>query len=496
VFVQVDHSGVLTPEKPMSIGSLNQKLQQLCTGVGLLERNSYYSLRRTAIIEVKKRHCTEKATQIAFHVASGCSLLHYDNVGFGDTDMQSFRLGGPEIMTKGEVRSFFPQSNISRWTPKEGDEPTLLETIWRQVKARLPLDAAYVAMQEELQTLYGEAKTMLDELQAAGVIPVTDRIPHGNSVNDGAVYRSVLQRYNCHELVAQVDNLLAARKALHQKIRRSLRKTIIEELKADHEALLVPDTKTGLSCDDGILVDQGDDQEDEDKDQEDDDVDQATRDASDALDEELDCWDELQGTVHVQVRSGTVTQETMKVRRDFLLQWLDLKDSIVAQADLTCPRCKVDPTITQADKERRYNLFRLNTHMRGSTHSRESQIRRTLKQDGYTDNTTWVQCPICAYKYKGIRRFISHMKAEHEEHLWDDIEDESEYLDDEIENFDDAGENVDDEGENFDDAGGNFDDEYEDYDNEDEHFNNMSEYFEEECEFEDVPTDEEWDLRS
>jgi hypothetical protein len=51
----------------MLIQALNPKLQQLCLAIGLLERNTYYSLRRTAIIEVRRQHGTEHARQIAFH---------------------------------------------------------------------------------------------------------------------------------------------------------------------------------------------------------------------------------------------------------------------------------------------------------------------------------------------------------------------------------------------------------------------------------------------
>lgn len=93
VFVAASQSGCLNPEKPMRIAALNPKLQQLCTVVGLLERNTYYSLRRSAVIGVRHEHGTELAQQIAHHKPSTNSLFFYDNVGFGDMNMQNFRMG-------------------------------------------------------------------------------------------------------------------------------------------------------------------------------------------------------------------------------------------------------------------------------------------------------------------------------------------------------------------------------------------------------------------
>ncbi|KAI4648532.1 uncharacterized protein J4E79_010154 [Alternaria viburni] len=77
-------------------------------------------------------------------------------------------------------------------------------------------------------------------------------------------------------------------------------------------------------------------------------------------------------------------------------------------------------------KNRKFTLFRLNTHLRGSTHSRETELRRALKNDG-KDKTSLIACPVCKLLVK--------------DQLWEDLEDESEeeeVLTSEFEGFSDA----------------------------------------------------------
>ena len=134
VFVAATQAGRLDTTKPMSEQALNPKLQQLCTGIGLLDRNSYYSIRRTAIIEVRRQHSTESAKDFAFHKPSANSLFFYDNVGFGDIDMQQFRLGGPESMSREEVQKYFSQAALSRFRPEQDQGETLKQTLDHGVK--------------------------------------------------------------------------------------------------------------------------------------------------------------------------------------------------------------------------------------------------------------------------------------------------------------------------------------------------------------------------
>jgi hypothetical protein len=84
---------------------------------------------------------------------------------------------------------------------------------------------------------------------------------------------------------------------------------------------------------------------------------------------------------------------------------------VVGQSNLLCPRCQIDPTMDKASKEKRYNLYKLNTHMRGTVHVRENQLRRALKLDGHTNSTGVIVCPVCELlPCKGIRGLIKHIK--------------------------------------------------------------------------------------
>lgn len=51
----------------MPMNALNEKLTKLCTSIGLTQRNTYYSFRRSAIIETLRKHGTEAAKNIGFH---------------------------------------------------------------------------------------------------------------------------------------------------------------------------------------------------------------------------------------------------------------------------------------------------------------------------------------------------------------------------------------------------------------------------------------------
>ena len=67
VFVQAGRASGIEPLKPMRSGSLNDKLPSLCTMIGILDRNTYYSFRRTAIIETRRDSGLEGARELAFH---------------------------------------------------------------------------------------------------------------------------------------------------------------------------------------------------------------------------------------------------------------------------------------------------------------------------------------------------------------------------------------------------------------------------------------------
>jgi hypothetical protein len=62
-------------------------------------------------------------------------------------------------------------------------------------------------------------------------------------------------------------------------------------------------------------------------------------------------------------------------------------------------------------KTKKFNLFRLNTYMRGAFHSREAQIRRASKAEGMDGKyNSEVIYPACNAKLKGVRKFKKHLQ--------------------------------------------------------------------------------------
>ncbi|KAJ4305039.1 hypothetical protein N0V90_000568 [Kalmusia sp. IMI 367209] len=453
VFVAANQAGFLDPTEPMRINALNPKLQQLCAAVGLLERNTYYSICRTAIIKVRREHGTEAAKDIAFHKPSANSLFFYDNVGFGDIDMQQFRLGGPEGLTREEVRHYFSQANLARWDPTQEDEElSFKQLLDQQVKELLPKQEEFISNELQLKKLYEQIGNMLEEMQKNGKIPDTEKIPIGFSAKSGTKYKALLRKYQLSESIKNVEDHLANRKRLYRSVRLKLRKQISQEMHKEHIAIIaesraqsarklapsgyepqqVRDVEvTGLvqPAEEAIFQD-GSAETVLSEDDDDDGVDEEVlEDQNIGSREEPECWIDLKQVVYLQIGGGQRDEswqpsaETLKARREFLTQWINKTDSVVPQSNLVCPRCQIDPTMGTAAKEKKYNLYRLNTHMRGATHTREAQFRRALKQDG-KDNTSIIVCPVCKALVKGVRNFIKHLREFHEEVFWEDIDEE------------------------------------------------------------------------
>ncbi|CAE7216402.1 hypothetical protein PTTW11_10820 [Pyrenophora teres f. teres] len=467
VFVAANQAGRIDQTKPMIIHALNAKLQQLCTGIGLLERNSYYSLRRTAIIEVKRDHGTEKAKDLAFHVASSNSLIYYDNIGFGDLDMGQFRLGGPESVSREEIQKYFSQANLTKWQPIDDEAPTLTQSINQATKDQLREEPEYISREQNLKRLYDETGDQLQELQAAGRIPDNEKIPTGCSVTDGAKLKALSHKYGLDELTKKIEEQLVNRKRAYRSIRLRLRKSIVQELRRKHRATLLESQHQSMrkcsaggayepqilanaavsgldhSTTEASLMVEISDSDPSHSDDEDDCVDaEVLERENDASREEPECWTDLESNVQIQIGGGEASAETSEIRKAFLLKWIGMTDTVVAQSNLVCPRCQIDPTMKATEKQRRFTLFRLNTHMRGQTHSREAQLRRALKIDGHTKTST-ITCPVCKLPWKGISAFMRHLKVRHADQLWDGIEGESEPEDiTDFEGFSDTGDGV------------------------------------------------------
>jgi hypothetical protein len=76
----------------MNSRAMNRKLQELCLRVGLVEDNTLYSFRRAAASQTIDQHGVAAAQELpGHHLVDKASILYYDPIGMGRTDMTAFR---------------------------------------------------------------------------------------------------------------------------------------------------------------------------------------------------------------------------------------------------------------------------------------------------------------------------------------------------------------------------------------------------------------------
>jgi hypothetical protein len=189
VFVAADQSGSLNADKPMREGALNDKLQRLCTAIGLFKRNTYYSFRRNAIVETRRKHGTEAARDLAFHKPDGRALFAYDHSGVGDLDVTAMRLG-EEQLSRDEVRKFFSQANINRYTPDKALWNLEME-LRKRCKNLLSEHPKFIETEEALMAIYDRLQSALLDLKTQGSIPDDVRIPFGYSTQRASIYQGM-----------------------------------------------------------------------------------------------------------------------------------------------------------------------------------------------------------------------------------------------------------------------------------------------------------------
>jgi hypothetical protein len=170
-------------------------------------------------------------------------LFFYDNVGFGDVDMQQFRQGGLESMSRDEIRKYFSQTNLARYQSVGDNETTLRQAVDQGVRDRLHASESYVSKETELKQLYQEVGDELEKLQSDGKIPEDEKIPRGFSANDGAKYKALTTKYKLENLTQRIDDTLKSRKALYRALRVQLRKSVVQEIREQHRATLTDSQK-------------------------------------------------------------------------------------------------------------------------------------------------------------------------------------------------------------------------------------------------------------
>ncbi|KAF2271518.1 uncharacterized protein EI97DRAFT_487294 [Westerdykella ornata] len=456
VFVAANQAGSIVPNKGMTPEALNDKLKELCRRIGLLKRNTYYSLRRTAIIETRRTHGEAAARNLAFHVPDSGSLFAYDNVGFGDEDMTAFRLGEENGMTRKEIGEYFSQARIARIVPDaSGSLKDLPAMLTETAKAKLPGDPEYIAMEKELKNLYDRIFQELKSRQESGQIPDDVAIPWGYSGQKAALYQKLMSAYGLGELEDELASLLARRKTLHKSLRNRFRNEALKEFQEENKKNLKAlktgakrpvfgkgrqpegfrnlDTSAADAAISALEREQApimqrqnlDDYVDEESD--------AGVDA-DVLEEEQEftrqepeCWEDLGDDVTIRVdrvdEEGEVAQP--EARLQFLKEWIAKGDSEIPTSGLRCPRCQADPTTSDAEKTRVYALARLNIHLKTDFHSREQQLRRAWRIDQAASNSQRTPCPCCGIFFNGRTAFFKHLHEAHPEEFWEGGEEES-----------------------------------------------------------------------
>ncbi|KAK3054943.1 hypothetical protein LTR09_004103 [Extremus antarcticus] len=76
----------------MHESALNLRLQEMRDAIGLFQRDTMHSLRRTAILETRRKEGTKLAQELAHHDTGGQSIFACDNESLEDYDLANERL--------------------------------------------------------------------------------------------------------------------------------------------------------------------------------------------------------------------------------------------------------------------------------------------------------------------------------------------------------------------------------------------------------------------
>lgn len=237
----------------MREGALNQKLQKLLASIGVFGRNTYYSLRRAAIIEVRRRYGTEAARQLANHTPDSNAIGYYDTSGMSDVDMTAYRSGDAPDVSRDDLRTFFSQA-ADRINPKNADGQTESDpkaVLEKEINRQLKEDPEYFEGEAILDGIFSEATEKLLECRNSGQLPTEIVIPLGHVWRKASILDELLRRCNLIDLVSKLSEELQQRKLRHRRIRNRLRPAIMDQMQKDNlilvEAVELKSDKGGQS---------------------------------------------------------------------------------------------------------------------------------------------------------------------------------------------------------------------------------------------------------
>lgn len=468
VFLKVDNGGMIIPNAAMHERSLNPKLQEMCSRVGLYSRNTIYSLRRTAIIETRRTEGTETAQELAMHQMQGRAVYSYDHAVLEDFDIANAR-NQKGRMERDDIRHMFSQSVIKRYIPDaiaggdaaEIDDPTptaisaddMQKALGKEATVLAHQNPDFVEKEDAVRAAFAAGKDVLlilgvSEMDIENAIHLRTHL--GRLAADGdASAKDALASYESAD-AARHNALRRARyDALH-----TTKHSRLEQAKANAKVISYQSTRStggpgkigeaekeqmggfadvnalsnsanryvqaleGLDDSEAAaeaLVDEDDDITPEQRLQEDQDHGRTAPTQ----------WKQADDVDHDEVTIQPVNNEdgnelpTQIGRINFHKAFIGLMDS--QNSELYCIQCKLDGTVPSAKKENTYSYSQLNKHLKSDFHSRRQQITRAFNID--KDEKGRCPCPCCpdnddddeeeeAQTYN-IKSFFAHMQSDH-----------------------------------------------------------------------------------
>ncbi|EMC98256.1 hypothetical protein BAUCODRAFT_23062 [Baudoinia panamericana UAMH 10762] len=438
VFVASGQDTKLQVDKALHESGLNPKLQEMCEAVGLFQRNTMYSLRRTAITEVRRKHGTEMAQELAVHIPGGKSLYAYDDETLQDIDLANDRLN-LQTMTRAEIRRMFSQSNMARVKFDDSimltgpSAQSLQESLRAESIRRARADPQYEAAEDAVRQHCAQITQLLGTLGVDTALFTTEQL-----------YKDHLREYEavnaeCGPLIAGLEKLQSTRllllRQLKERHRADIKKEMLEHAKKAQKVAATAG-KTGArgrteaeplsekiaSIEDPTqqaeravvavesLTDPAANEEEDNEGLESDDE------RMDHTHGEPMQWENLPDalTVVVEPDEGE-SPPTAEGRFRFVKAFLEMQSA--QTSGLTCLPCKLDETVPYEMKTKTYTRSKLDTHLKSGYHMRATQLQRAWVID-YGKGKSKGECPLCG-KMCTAANWIKHVDENHDEQFAD-----------------------------------------------------------------------------
>jgi len=407
VFVAADQANSIVPTQAMLSVALGVKLKQMCVAVGLLEHNTMYSFRRTAIIDTRRKLGTEVAREVAGHAPGSFTYAVYDTEQTADLDIAAMRTGDAPVISREAIRDAFKQANVSRADPQTVDLP---KELTQRTRAAMIADPQYQSMERKLYDMLGDICAIL-ELEP----------PARGQETNFVAYREALMENDDFDNENKLAELLKERKSLRKSLNTKFTHIHRQQMLEEHKRSL---SRTGtvpgavLDPDDTAITAfntqgaAGNHDDDDDGDYADGaDIDHDAIEETEAEARDMpEHWAQLKDDVFVRPEGNEDGKTTSEARLYFIKTFTTL--ATIPLSNLKCRLCLMDPTV--ADPHRVYNFARLEKHLKGSFHTRASEISRAINNSGGKNES--LTCPLCNQHLRG-NKFAEHVAQHHNEHV-------------------------------------------------------------------------------